>query len=65
MTIAKLIEVLTALTSAGAVDEDIDVIVSIPDENLTGENEYNVIGVTVNDNGNVTLNGWKKRIVMR
>jgi hypothetical protein len=59
MTIAKLIEVLTALTSAGAVDEDIDVIVSIPDENLTGENEYNVIGVTVNDNGNVTLNGWE------
>lgn len=59
MTIARLIEVLTALTSAGAVDEDIDVIVSIPDENLAGENEYNVIGVTVNDNGNVTLNGWE------
>jgi hypothetical protein len=59
MTIAKLIEVLTALTSAGAVDEDIDVIVSIPDEILAGENEYNVIGVTVNDNGNVTLNGWE------
>lgn len=59
MTIAKLIEVLTALTSAGAVDEDIDVIVSIPDEDLAGENEYKVIGVTVNDNGNVTLNGWE------
>lgn len=59
MTIAKLIEVLTALTSAGAVDEDINIIVSIPDEDLAGENEYNVIGVTVNDNGNVTLNGWE------
>lgn len=59
MTIARLIEVLNALTSTGAVDENIDVIVSVPDESLAGESEYNVIGVTVNDNGNVILNGWE------
>ena len=57
MTIKRLSELLNALTSTGAVDEDTEIDFSIPDEFLTS---YAVIGVTISNSGEVTLNGWEK-----
>lgn len=60
MTVARLSELLNALTSTGAVDEDTEINISVPDESLIGESYYGVIGVTIANNGEVILNGWEK-----
>lgn len=60
MTIKRLSELLNALTSTGAVDEDAEIDISIPDESLIVERGYAVIGVTISNSGEVILNGWEK-----
>lgn len=60
MTIKRLSELLNALTSTGAVDEDAEIDISIPDESLIVERGYSVIGVTISNSGEVILNGWEK-----
>lgn len=60
MTVARLSELLNALTATGAVDEDTEINISVPDESLIGESYYAVIGVTIANNGEVILNGWEK-----
>jgi len=51
---------LNALTATGAVDEDTEIEISVPDESLIGESCYVVIGVTIANNGEVILNGREK-----
>jgi len=51
---------LNALTATGAVDEDTEIEISVPEESLIGESCYVVIGVTIANNGEVILNGREK-----
>lgn len=54
MTIQRLIELLKALVDTGAIDEDTEVMVDVPDEDFFTV-EMVVSGVTVYNNGSVVL----------
>ena len=54
MTIQRLIELLKALVDTGAIDEDTEVMVDVPDEDFFTV-EMAVSGVAVYNNGSVVL----------
>ena len=55
MTIAKMIEVLTALTSTGAVDKETDIKVTVPSDDIRIEDTFEVYGVSIFNNGCIEL----------
>jgi len=59
MTIAKLTEILSALTTAGAVDENAEVVTAVSDsEGNVEEKIYSILSITINSTGDVILDGW-------
>ncbi len=57
MTIRKLSELLNALTSTGAVDEESQVTIAVSDSVTLAESYYSVCAVTINSVGDVIING--------